>query len=85
MDLYGRVADGVSIEKLAGLTGGYVGWDIESLCKRAALNAVKSGDSTITMKHFEAALGEIEPWLTPGMVEKYYSLRERDCPHHYAF
>jgi ATP-dependent 26S proteasome regulatory subunit len=85
MKLYDKIGDGVSIPKLAELSAGYVGWDIESLCKRAALSAVKSGDSTITMGHFETALKEIEPWLTPGMESKYYDLRERDCPHHYAF
>jgi len=85
MGLYDKVEDGVTIEKLARLTEGYVGWDIESLCKRAALTAVKSGAKTVTMAHFETALGEIDPWLTPGMAAKYYEIRDKDCPHHYAF
>jgi SpoVK/Ycf46/Vps4 family AAA+-type ATPase len=85
MKLYEKVEDGVTVDRLAGLTEGYVGWDIESLCKRAALNAVKSGDKRVSMSHFEAALKEIEPWLTQGMAKKYYELKERDCPHHYAF
>lgn len=85
MKLYEKVNGAVTIEGLAGLTEGYVGWDIESLCKRAALTAVKRGDKIIGMEHFEAALKEIDPWLTPGMTKKYYDLREKDCPHHYAF
>ncbi len=85
MKLKGKVDEDVTISRLAGLTEGCVGWDIESVCKRAALNAVKAGDKTIGMAHFEAAIREIEPWLTPGMTRKYHDLRERDCPHHYAF
>ncbi|MBI5191793.1 MAG: AAA family ATPase [Nitrospirae bacterium] len=85
MKMYEKVDSEVTIEKLATMTEGYVGWDIESLCKRAALTAVKSGDTTLTMKHFNAALAGIDPWLTPGMTRKYYDIREKDCPHHYAF
>ena len=85
MKLYEKVDKAVTIDGLAGLTEGYVGWDIESLCKRAALTAVKRGDKVIGMEHFEAALKEIDPWLTPGMTQKYYDLRDKDCPHHYAF
>lgn len=85
MKLYEKVDKAVTISGLAGLTEGYVGWDIESLCKRAALTAVKRGDKVIGMEHFEAALKEIDPWLTPGMTKKYYDLRDKDCPHHYAF
>lgn len=85
MKLYEKVDKAVTIDRLAGLTEGYVGWDIESLCKRAALTAVKRGDKVIGMEHFEAALKEIDPWLTPGMTKKYYDLRDKDCPHHYAF
>jgi len=85
MKFHDKVEPDVSMEKLSELTEGYVGWDIESLCKKAALSAVKQGDKTIGMRHFEVGLKEIDPWLTPGMTAKYYELREKDCPHHYAF
>jgi transitional endoplasmic reticulum ATPase len=85
MGFYDKVEKDVSIESLSVLTEGYVGWDIESLCKRAALTAVKLGDNALGVRHFEAALKEIDPWLTPGMTKKYYDIRDRDCPHHYAF
>lgn len=70
---------------LAEKTDGYVGWDLENLCKRAALNAVKAGSDKIEMEHFLKAVGEIEPWLTPGMQKKYFELRELDCSHYYTF
>jgi len=85
MGLGKKIEKGVTIMKLAAMTEGYVGWDIESLCKRAALTAVKAGDKKLGMAHFEKAISEIEPWLTPGMSDKYYEIREKDCPHHYAF
>ncbi|MFH1736914.1 MAG: ATP-binding protein [Actinomycetota bacterium] len=70
---------------LAQKTEGYVGWDLENLCKRAALNAVKAGSDKIEIGHFLTAVGEIQPWLTPGMQKKYYELRELDCSHYYTF
>lgn len=82
----GESADSqIDLMDLAKRTGGYVGWDLENLCKRAALNAVKDGQKKILMKHFLQATGEIEPWLTLGMIKKYYKLRELDCSHYYTF
>ena len=75
----------INYRLLAEKTEGYVGWDLENLCKRAALNAVKAGSDKIEMEHFLTAVGEIQPWLTPGMQKKYYELRELDCSHYYTF
>lgn len=75
----------IDLPELAKRTEGYVGWDLENLCKRAALDAVKDGQRKIVMKHFLQATEEIEPWLTPGMIKKYYKLRELDCSHYYTF
>ncbi len=75
----------IDFKQLAAKTKGYVGWDLENLCKRAALNAVKAGSKKIEMEHFIQAVGEIEPWLTAGMEKKYYELRELDCSHYYTF
>ncbi len=75
----------IDYAQLAEKTEGFVGWDLENLCKRAALNAVKAGSAKIEMPHFLQAVGEIEPWLTPDMTEKYKELRELDCSHYYTF
>jgi len=80
-----NVASGIDIGVLAEKTEGFVGWDLENMCKRAALNAVKEGTKKIGMKHFLKATTEIDPWLTPGMIKKYYDLRELDCSHYYTF
>jgi transitional endoplasmic reticulum ATPase len=75
----------IDFARLAEAATGFVGWDLENLCKRAALNAVKSGSEKIMMEHFLTAVGEIEPWITPDMEKKYYELREMDCSHYYTF
>jgi transitional endoplasmic reticulum ATPase len=80
-----KLAKDVDINKLAEMSEGYVGWDIESLCKRAMVNAIKDGQEIVGMKHFKQSVKEIEPWLTPGMTKKYNEIYINDCPHHYAF
>lgn len=80
-----KLDDDVDIKELAKMSEGYVGWDIESLCKRAVINAIKDGQEKVAMKHFQSSVPEIEPWLSPDMTAKYYELFRNDCPHHYAF
>lgn len=89
LDIYlGRMphlAPDVDADALAHQTVGYVGWDIESLCKRAALEALKADRDTVTAADFALGLGQVTPWLTPDMEEKYSEVHRNDCPHHYAF
>jgi transitional endoplasmic reticulum ATPase len=75
----------VDIEGLASRTEGFVGWDIENLCKRAILNAVDRGSEVVGMEDLLEAAGQVEPWLTPDMTRKYEEIYRDDCPHHYAF
>ncbi|PLX46391.1 MAG: hypothetical protein C0609_00610 [Deltaproteobacteria bacterium] len=75
----------VTAEELSHKTEGYVGWDAESLCKRAALEAVMADREVVTLEDFEKALTQVEPWLTPDMTEVYLEIDKNDCPHHYAF
>lgn len=77
--------ENVNINVLAEKTKGYVGWDIESLYKKAVLFSIMDGKSTVDMESFEKALKEIEPWLTDDMIEGYYDIYNNDCPHHYTF
>lgn len=75
----------LDLAELARLTEGFVGWDIENLCKRAVLNAVERDSGEVAMADFLAAVDQIEPWLTPDMTEKYFEISRDDCPHHYSF
>ena len=45
---------------------------------------VSEGDK-VEMEDFEAAAGQVEPWISPDMYEKYWEIYRDDCPHHYAF
>ncbi len=75
----------VDVTALAAATAGFVGWDIENLCKRAVLLAVERDSPAVGMDDLLAAARGIEPWLTPDMTEKYLELHRNDCPHHYSF
>ncbi len=63
------LADGVDINKLAGRTHGFVGADLESLAKEAAMTALRrtrhAGESLgtieITRGDFESAMAAVEP------------------------
>ena len=63
------LADGVDIDKLASRTHGFVGADLESLAKEAAMTALrrtrKAGESlhsiAVTRADFEAAMAAVEP------------------------
>jgi len=81
MPLAGDVDLSLIAEKAEGCTG----WDIENLCRKAAILAVEEGREKVAPRHFLAALSAITPWLTPDMVEGYQRIYREDCPHHYSF
>ena len=85
MDQMPNLEAGIDRDLLAENSEGYVGWDIESLCKRATVNAIKTDSDIVTQQHFEKALKEVRRFLTPDMTEKYWVIRDTDCPHHYEF
>jgi transitional endoplasmic reticulum ATPase len=63
----------VDIEKLAKKTEGYTGADIESVCREAAMNALREDiESTgVTLKHFEKALQEVKPSVSEAEAKQY--------------
>jgi len=63
----------VSLEELAEKTDGYVGADIESLCREAALISLREdmNAKTVTKKHFEEAIKSVTLSVTDETV-KYY-------------
>ena len=85
MDKMPNLEPGIDRQELAEASEGYVGWDIESLTKRATVNAIKEDQTVVTMAHFRKALKEVRPFLTADMTAKYWQIRDTDCPHHYEF
>jgi transitional endoplasmic reticulum ATPase len=73
------LADDVSLEKLADETEGYSGADIEGLVREAAMAAVRDDwkAKPVKMKHFEEALGEVRPSISPDDVKRFLELAEQ--------
>lgn len=66
----------VDLEKLAEMTDGYVGADIEAVCREAAIHALRSNIKAkeITMENFEAALQSVSPSVTTEIAGMYRDL-----------
>jgi transitional endoplasmic reticulum ATPase len=84
------LADDVDIENLAFRTDGYVGADIEALCREASMVASREfinsvdaddvdesvGNVRVTMDHFEQALDEVTASVDEETREQYEELEE---------
>jgi transitional endoplasmic reticulum ATPase len=68
----------VRIEELVKRTEGFVGADIESLVREAALNALRKDmkAQTVTMEDFEAALQKVKPSVSEETAKRYKKIEE---------
>jgi len=85
------LADSVNLDALAADTDGYVGADIEAVCREAAMAATREfidsvpreemaesvGNVRITDAHFEEALDEVSPSVTEETREHYEEVEEQ--------
>ena len=85
------LADDVDLGVIARKTDGYVGADIEAVAREASMNASREligsvtreevresvGNVRVTMAHFENALDEVNPSVTPETRERYAEIEER--------
>jgi len=64
--------------ELAKITEGYVGADIESVCREAAIFALRKDISSkvVTMKHFHEAMKKVRPSVTEEIEKAYESLQD---------
>ncbi|WP_406660110.1 CDC48 family AAA ATPase [Methanolobus sp. ZRKC3] len=71
------LGDDVSIEELARITEGFVGADIESVCREAVMLALRDDfeNEKIDMKYFNQALNKVRPTLTENLVEYYEKIQ----------
>jgi transitional endoplasmic reticulum ATPase len=67
------LAPDVNLEELARITDGYTGADLESVCREAALTAARENlqATTVSMKHFKAALEKVKPSITEDLKVEY--------------
>jgi len=72
-----KLAKDVDVEQLVAKTVGYVGADIESICREAALLAMREdiGAKHVSMKHFEQALDKVKPSVNAEVEKAYEELQ----------
>jgi len=70
------LAKDVDINKLAGKTEGYVGSDVEGVCREAGMIALREDlkSKEVTMDHFEKALDVVKPSVDKEIEEAYQQL-----------
>jgi len=76
------------VEALAERTEYFVGWDLEALCRKAKLLAMRRNSSQrlrLSEEDVELALEKVRPWLTPEMASDYDRIFNEDCIHKYNF
>jgi transitional endoplasmic reticulum ATPase len=68
----------VDLKELARLSEGYVGADIESVCREAAMNALGEDFNIkeVNQEHFIKALETVRPSVTKQMIEYYKKIAE---------
>ncbi|MCL7382810.1 MAG: CDC48 family AAA ATPase [Thaumarchaeota archaeon] len=67
------LSDDVDLSKLAAMTEGYTGADIEAVCREAAIMAMRENINIekVSMRHFMMALEKIKPSITPEQKREY--------------
>jgi len=72
------LAKDVSIKALAEKTDGYVGSDVEAVCREAAMLALREDmkSKEVKKKHFEEAMAKIKLSVPKDAMDKYKSIEE---------
>ncbi|MBN2053052.1 CDC48 family AAA ATPase [Candidatus Woesearchaeota archaeon] len=67
----------IDVSQLIEKTDGYVGADIEAVCREAAIFALREDmkAKTIKLKHFEKAMEKVKPSATKDVAEAYEELQ----------
>ncbi|NIA03184.1 MAG: AAA family ATPase, partial [Nitrospirae bacterium] len=70
------VSEDVDIIEIADQTDGYVGSDMETICREAVLLALREdfNAKTVEMRHFRSALKKVRPAINDNILEYYQQL-----------
>ncbi|MEM1513374.1 MAG: CDC48 family AAA ATPase [Candidatus Thermoplasmatota archaeon] len=71
------LAKDVSIDELAEITEGYVGADIEAICREAGMMALRENANEVRREHFMKAMKEIHPSVDEEMMEYYKEMEKK--------
>ena len=61
---------------LAGMTEGFVGSDLESLCREAGMLALREDASVVLMRHFEEAIKKVHPTMNDNLRDYYGKIQQ---------
>ena len=61
---------------LAGTTEGFVGSDLESVCREAGMLALRDGQTIVSMKYFEAAQKKVHPTMNENLRNYYGKIQQ---------
>ncbi|MDM7933820.1 MAG: CDC48 family AAA ATPase [Methanothrix sp.] len=70
-------SDDVDLEELAEMTEGYVGSDLSSLCREAAMLAMREDLDRVKMRHYQEAIKKVRPSVEESMLSYYERISER--------
>jgi transitional endoplasmic reticulum ATPase len=61
---------------LSGLTEGFVGSDLESICREAGMLALREGAAIVTQRHFEEAQKKVHPMMNERLRDYYQRIQQ---------
>jgi transitional endoplasmic reticulum ATPase len=72
------LAPDVSLKEIAEITDGYVGSDLESICREAAIEALRAAADAeeVEMSHFRKAIESVRPTISEDLLDYYESVEE---------
>ena len=73
------LAPDVSLREIAEITDGYVGSDLESIAREAAIEALREDDDAteVEMRHFRKAMESVRPTVTDDIMTYYEEIEEQ--------
>jgi transitional endoplasmic reticulum ATPase len=71
------LAADVSLREVAELTEGYVGSDLESIAREAAIEALREDENAeqVNMRHFRSAMENVRPTITDDILDYYEQMK----------
>jgi transitional endoplasmic reticulum ATPase len=61
---------------LAGMTEGFVGSDLEALCREAGMLALRENSTSVTKRHFEEAQRKVHPTMNENLRQYYDKIQQ---------